>query len=172
MRDWILLALLLGLWLVLSALLGRHVFTRFPGAVPFAVNPRLTAFVIVLVPVLLGVLDVLLYACGGNESTISYVMLSASACRPTVALATCYTFGVLLSHLFLPVNEDGPPAYEVIARMLFVLGPTFYGLVIIGAGNGTLSAHDRAIAAGGEPAFAGCCPSTCPRPSREVSHVQ
>jgi hypothetical protein len=155
MRDWLLLTLLLGLWLVLGALLGRHVLTRFPAAVPFAVNPRLTAFVIVATPLLLGLLDVLLYALGGNESTISYVMLSASACRPTVALATCYTFGVLLSHLFLPVNEDGPPRYEVLARMMFVLGPTFYGLIIIGAGNGTLAAHDRAIAAGGQAAFAG-----------------
>ena len=156
MRDLALLVLLAGLTMAFAALTGRHVFTRFPETVAVAVSPRATALVIVAIPLLLGALDVLLYYVGGNAATISYVMLGAGAARPLVAVSTAYTFGVLLGHLYFPEYAAvGPPAFEVVGRMVVVLSPTVYALIIIGAGNGTLAAHRAALEAGGSWSLAG-----------------
>lgn len=150
MRDWLTLGVLVLAWLTLSAAVARFIFTRFPGVVPVAVSPRVTALVVVAIPLGLGLLDVCLYYLGGNESTISYVMLSARAARPLVGLSTVYSFAVLVRHLFFPVYAaESPPPYEVVARMWFVLSPTVYALIIVGNGNGTLAAHQHALEAGG-----------------------
>lgn len=151
MRDWLILALAVLLWLALTTFLGHWLFSRVPSILPFAVSPRLTACIIVAIPIGLGLLDVGLYWLGGNDSTISAVMLAIRAGRVLVALSTAYSFGVLLGHLFFPEFTTSFPApYEVIARMVFVLSPTFYALIIIGAGNGTLEAHRHALESHGQ----------------------
>jgi len=117
---------------------------------------ELTPLVIVSIPLLLGAVDLALYHFGGNEATISKVFLDISAARRLVALSTAYSFGVLLGHLFFPTfAAAAPPTYEVIARMVVVLSPTVYALIIIGAGNGLAASHERAIGQGGQLALAG-----------------
>lgn len=115
-----------------------------------------TPLVIVGIPLILGMLDVALYYFGGNEATISKVMLNISGTRKLVALCTAWSLGVLMGHLFFPTfTERSPPAYEVVARMWLVLSPTVYALIIIGAGNGVAAAHSHALAHGGQLALAG-----------------
>lgn len=115
-----------------------------------------TPFIIVAIPLGLGMIDVYLYYVGGNEATISAVMLEIRASRPLVALALAWSIGVFLGHLFFPVfTAQGPPTSEVIARMFVVLSPTIYALIIIGAGNGTNEAHTRALETGGQLPLAG-----------------
>lgn len=117
--------------------------------------PNWTPFIVVAIPLLLGALDVFLYWTGGNSATISWVMLTRRASQPLVALSTCYSFGVLLGHFFLPqFTNTSPPAYLVIARMWFALSPTIYALIIIAFDNGTLEAHRKALQSGGQGLFA------------------
>lgn len=114
-----------------------------------------TPVIIVLIPLILGLLDVLLYWMGGNESTISWVMLSVRNKYPLAALSTAYTLGVFLGHLYFPKFVDqGPPVHEVLARMMVGLSPTFYALIITSAGNGVNAAHTRALESGGQMVFA------------------
>ena len=118
--------------------------------------PRFTPLLIVSLPLLIGLIDVLLYTFGGNEATISKVMLNTAGNRPLVAMSTAYSFGVLFGHLFFPAySNELPPTHEVIARMLVVLSPTFYAMVIIACGNGTARAHELALLRGGQIALAG-----------------
>jgi hypothetical protein len=117
--------------------------------------PRTAPLLVVSLPLLIGLLDFALYKIGGNEATISKVLLNNALNRPLVALSTAYSVGVLLGHLFFPVyGEDMPPGYEVIARMLVALSPTFYALVIIGAGGAAAGAHYHALLRGGQPLLA------------------
>jgi hypothetical protein len=148
MRDSIIMGVGGLGWLGLTVFLVRVL-------VP-AINPRVTAVMIAAIPITLGLLDVALYKFGGNESTISFVMLSARAARPLVALSTVYSFAVLIRHFYFPeFVPAGPPAYEVVARMFVVLSPTIYAIIILANGNGTLAAHQRALEAGGQYPFAG-----------------
>lgn len=112
---------------------------------------RLTPLLIVAIPLILGLIDVCLYYFGGNDATFSRVMLNLSKNRPLVALSTAYSFGILMGHFFFPTwTERSPPTYEVLARLVVVLSPTFYAMIIIGAGNGVAKMHDEVLEAGGQ----------------------
>lgn len=116
---------------------------------------KLTPLLIVALPLAIGILDVILYKWGGNEATISWVMLSISFKQPLVPLSVFYSFAVLMGHCFFPeYTHTPPPAYEVVARMFLVLSPAIYSLIIIGAGNGSAEANRTALRAWGEPGFA------------------
>lgn len=155
MRDWLILLALAVTWLAASSAVGYWIFTKFPVVRQFSVSTRFTAGVIVAIPLGLGLLDVALYATGGNDATISKVMLSVRSSRPLVALSTAYSFGVLLGHFFFPTFvEDASTIGDVLGRMLVVLSPTGYALFVIGLGNGTLQAHKVALETGGQIAFA------------------
>lgn len=111
----------------------------------------LTPLVIVGIPLLLAMIDVCLYYWGGNEATISKVLLDLNHTRPLVGLSTVYSFGVLIGHLFFPTFADqSPPPYEVIARMFVILSPTVYTMIIIYFGNGSVEAHKKALESGGQ----------------------
>lgn len=115
-----------------------------------------TPLIIVCIPLALGLLDVVLYWLGGNEATISMVMLQARVSSPLSALATVYTFGLLIGHLYFPnFTLFPPPAHLVVARMFVALSPIFYGMTIIGFGNGANTAHTQILDSGGELSFAG-----------------
>lgn len=115
-----------------------------------------TPLLIVALPLTMGMIDVALFKIGGNDATISKVMLDASVRQPLVALSTAYSFAVLMGHFFFPTWADAaPPAHEVIARMVVVLSPTIYALIIIGADNGAAAAHKRALEFGGQLPLAG-----------------
>jgi hypothetical protein len=117
---------------------------------------KLTPMLIVSLPLLVGLIDVLLYHFGGNEATISKVMLNHTSRQPLVALSTVYSVGVLVGHLFLPAfSNQTAPTHEIIARMVVVLSPTFYALIIVGIGNGTAYANNNALLAAGQWVFAG-----------------
>lgn len=114
-----------------------------------------TPLIIVAMPLALGLLDIGLYRLGGNEATISKVMLDASVRQPLVALSTAYSFGVLMGHFFFPTHADcAPPTYEVIARMVVVLSPTVYAMIIIGANDMATIAHKQALEQGGQTSLA------------------
>ena len=116
-----------------------------------------TPLLIVSMPLMIGLLDLLLYKLGGNDATISWVMLVTASRDPFVALSTAYSFAVLMGHCFFPkIGEVPPAAYVVVARMLVVLSPTLYLMVIIafGGGQGTDEARGL-LQRGGSWAFAG-----------------
>lgn len=114
-----------------------------------------TPVIIVALPLLIGLIDLALFYTGGNEATISAIMLDIRTSRPLVALSTSYSAGVLFGHLFFPEFTDkSPPPHEVIARMVVILSPTIYALILIGHANGSLEAHRRALEAGGQLLFA------------------
>jgi hypothetical protein len=95
-------------------------------------SERWTQIIIVALPLLIGLLDYFLLRVGGNAATISAFMLRLRMEQPYVALSTAYSFAVLMGHLFFPdFTEKTPPGYEVIARMFFVLSPTFYAMIMI-----------------------------------------
>lgn len=115
-----------------------------------------TPALVVAIPILLGLLDVLLYWLGGNEATFSATMLAIRVKYPLSALAVAYTLAVFLGHLYFPKSaETFPPVHEVLARMSIGLSPTFYALIILAAGNGASAAHSHAINTGGQLVFAG-----------------
>lgn len=114
-----------------------------------------TPLLIVALPPLLGLLDVALYQLGGNEATFSRVMLTARTRNPLVAVNTAYTLALMLGHFFFPAEGPPPPAYEVIGRMVVLLSPTVYTLIVIAADNGTAAAHKRALEAYGPAGLAG-----------------
>lgn len=113
-----------------------------------------TPIIICVIPIGLGLLDVLLFWLGGNEATISWVMLVRRASQPIVGLSTCYSFGMLLTHFYLPSVGESPRPYQIVARLLVALSPTFYAIVIIAFDNGTLEAHRKVLAAGGSKTYA------------------
>jgi hypothetical protein len=107
---------------------------------------RLTPLVIVALPLLIGLLDVVLYYLGGNDATISKVMLNNANASPLVALSTGYGAGVLIGHFFFPAfAAEPPPPYQMIARMSVVLSPVMYALIIIGAGDAATKAHTHPL---------------------------
>jgi hypothetical protein len=113
--------------------------------------PRIAPLFVVSLPLLIGLLDYLLYRVGGNEATISKVLLNTAGTRPLVAISTAYSVGVLMGHLFFPAfGEEEPPGFEVIARMIVALAPTFYAMVIIGGGGAAQFAHSHALIRGGQ----------------------
>ena len=118
---------------------------------------RWTPLLIVALPLAIGLLDLFLYKLGGNQATISWVMLTTAAKDPFVALSTCYSFAVLMGHCFFPkVGTEPPMAYVVIARMLVVLSPTLYLMVIIAFGGGEGAEEARGLLrSGGSWGFAG-----------------
>lgn len=112
---------------------------------------EITPLIIVGIPLLLALIDILLYWSGGNEATISKVMFDISSSRRMVALSTGYSAGLLLGHFFFPAYTiKYPPTYEIIARMVWALSPTFYAMIIIGAGNGVTQSHEVALEHGGQ----------------------
>lgn len=117
---------------------------------------RLTPLLIVGTPFIIGAIDIFLYYRGGNEATISKVMLNHAGNRPFVGAAVVYSFGVLIGHFYFPTFvEQTAPMYELIGRMMLVLAPTFYAMIIIAAGNGTMSAHNHALIVNGQLSYAG-----------------
>lgn len=113
-----------------------------------------TPIIIILIPIALGALDVFLYWVGGNDATISRVMLGVRFKYPLAALATGYTLGVFLGHIYFPrVAAIGPSTREVLGRMCVALSPAFYSLIVTSEG-GANEAHRRALEAGGQLVFA------------------
>lgn len=62
------------------------------------------AFVTGLVVVI--VYDLVAYACGGKEATISDVWLSTASWSRFFVVVSCFAAGVLFGHLFLPQVID------------------------------------------------------------------
>ncbi len=113
-----------------------------------------TPVIVILIPLSLGALDVFLYWTGGNDATISRVMLGVRYKYPLAALSTAYTLGVFLGHLYFPrVALIGPSSREVLARMAVALSPAFYSLIVTSEG-GANEAHKRALESGGQIVFA------------------
>lgn len=63
-----------------------------------------TGLVIVAVVVGVFVYDVLAYALGGTEATISDAMLSTAALYRAFPYVTVFGLGVLVGHVFLPIR--------------------------------------------------------------------
>lgn len=113
-----------------------------------------TPVIVIMIPLVLGALDVFLYWTGGNEATISRVMLGVRYKYPLAALSTAYTLGVFLGHLYFPrAVLVGPSTREVLGRMMVALSPAFYSLIVTSEG-GANEAHKRALEAGGQLVFA------------------
>lgn len=68
---------------------------------------HVTGLVIVGAPVLVGAYDVLAYVFGGNEATISRVLLDAGTAAPAVPAAVGVLAGALVAHFFL--RQTDPP---------------------------------------------------------------
>lgn len=110
-----------------------------------------TQIIIVSLPLMIGLLDVALLKLGGNQVTISRVALKISLQQPMVALAICYSFAVLIGHLFFPeTTRESPPYHETIGRMFVVLSPTIYAMIIIYAGDGAAKIHKETIRPAGQ----------------------
>lgn len=113
-----------------------------------------TPIIVILIPLVLGALDVFLYWVGGNDATISRVMLGVRYKYPLAALSTAYTLGVFLGHLYFPRTAlEGPSTREVLGRMMVALSPAFYSLIVTSEG-GANEAHKRALESGGQLVFA------------------
>lgn len=71
-----------------------------------------TALVVTGVIVGLIVYDLVAFARGGNQATISRVLLDVSKGVGGFALCFVFGLGVLVGHLFLPQRDEpkGPPA--------------------------------------------------------------
>lgn len=94
-----------------------------------------TPAIIVMLPLFIGLLDVLLLRVGTNKATISYTALKISTVHPLVPLSLSYSFAVLMGHLFFPdLKADENPTSETVARMFLVLSPTIYCMIVIGMG--------------------------------------
>lgn len=61
-----------------------------------------TALVIVALVVGGIVYDLVAFALGGNDATISATCLRVAAARPCFALSVAFALGVFVGHLFLP----------------------------------------------------------------------
>ncbi len=62
--------------------------------------------VIPFIPVLTLAYDAVAYAVGGNDATISRVLLTWAAEYAPLPLALAFGFGVLFGHLFVPQHAD------------------------------------------------------------------
>lgn len=70
---------------------------------------RLTALVIVIAVVGLALYDLIAYAFGGNDATISVTVLRTSEAFYGFALYFMFGLGVLCGHLFLPQRVPSKP---------------------------------------------------------------
>jgi hypothetical protein len=107
---------------------------------------RLTPSIIVASPLFLGLVDLALFKLLGDDATISKTMLRAAAERPLVALSTTYSFGVLIGHLFFPAfKADCVPVAEILARMIVILSPTIYALIMVATSNAEADRVHKAL---------------------------
>ncbi len=89
-------------------------------------NPRLTAIIVAALIPVLGLFDVFLALDGGNAATISAVMLTLSFRHPEVAWNVAYSFGMFLTHVFIPSGATEAPANaEIVSRFIIGTSPTF-----------------------------------------------
>ena len=62
----------------------------------------ITAAIIVLTPLVVGVYDLVAYLRGGNNATISKTCLDTAREYPLFAICVVFAFGALCGHLFVP----------------------------------------------------------------------
>ena len=119
------------------------------------VMDRWTPLIIVALPLVIGILDVFLLYAGTNKATISYAMLKVGSHDPLVPLSVCYSFAVLMGHCFFPMVGPQDPTYKTLAKMILVLSPTIYALIVIGCGGTEIKdVHREALIGGGRWWFA------------------
>lgn len=105
-----------------------------------------TSLIVVLIPLVLGLIDIFLYWMGGNEATISVTMLAIRVKYAIVAWITAYTFGVFYGHCFLPAPEVvPPPTHWVLACFIMGMSPTFAALVLIFSNDGGRLEHNHIV---------------------------
>jgi hypothetical protein len=115
-----------------------------------------TPYVLAGLPLILALVDFAMYRLSGNDATFSKVLLDVRLKHPIVALSTCYSFGMLLTHCFIPKIGEPPPDYVVVARMIVFLSPTFSAIVLIAfTGRDTLEQQRKSLEAAGQLGFAG-----------------
>lgn len=107
---------------------------------------RYTPLIVVLIPCVLGLLDILLYYKGGNEATISVALLHVRVKHVIVAWVMQYTFGVFYSHCFMPAPDPTPPPTHIVLAWFTVgLAPTFAILILIFSGDGEKVVPDHVV---------------------------
>lgn len=72
--------------------------------------PRLTAILIVISVVVVGVYDLLAYSQGGYGATISKVLMDAAYANPILPLVV----GIVVGHLFWP--QPGAAQYRTVSN--------------------------------------------------------
>ena len=66
----------------------------------------LTKWLVLLLPLAVGLYDLAALWWGGNEATISRYMLAGSAEVAATAITVTFGFGVLAGHFWLPQHPD------------------------------------------------------------------
>ncbi len=143
MRDWITIALSALAWIALTVFLVGRFTHHFPIIRQVAISARTTAIIVAAILPVLGLMDVLFAKMGGNEATVSAVMLTIRVKFPLVAKCVSYSFGLFVGHVFFPSAEpEAPEMHEIFARLIAALGPTFYAIILIASGDGQAAKED------------------------------
>lgn len=100
-------------------------------------HPRWTAIITASILPVLGLADFVFAVVGGNEATISAVLLRIRAKFPMVAKCVSYSFGLFLGHVFNPTDSVRVPAgHEMLSRLMLAFGPIGYAIIMIAANDG------------------------------------